>query len=133
MQRITAIQKTISIPRLFSEDDQDTAKQAMAAWAQARGQHAVFESGRTYIAAVGGKRYRFQCQRRTEVNGYGFQRASLLAQNLDGILLFRQSEKADNKYLWCLYTPEEIAGGKKSGRRTIIPVFNEDGEKYVIL
>ena len=106
MQQVTAIQQAISIPRLFPEDERDIAKQVMAAWAEKQGKHAVFESGQTYIANVYGQRYRFQCQRRTEVNGYGFQRKSLLEQKLDGILLFRQSEKADNKYLWCLYTPE---------------------------
>lgn len=133
MQKVTAIQKAISIPRLFAEEEQDIAKQVMAAWAAVHGHHAVFETGQTYIATVGGKRYRFQCQRRTEVNGYGFQRGPLLSQQLDGVLLFRQSEKADNKYLWCLYTPEEIAGGRKSGRRTIVPVFDENNEDYVIV
>ena len=133
MQQVTAIQQAISIPRLFPEDEQNTAKRVMAAWAEKQGKHAVFESGQTYIATVYGERYRFQCQRRTENNRYGFQRKTLPEQKLDGILLFRQSEEADNKYLWRLYTPEEILGGKTERRRVISPNFDEDSEDYVIL
>lgn len=133
MQQVTAIRQAISIPRLFSDHERDLTKQVMAAWAKKQGKPVVFEEGPTYIALVDGKRYRFQCQRRAEINGYGFERSALLAQNLDGVLLFCQSEVRDNKYLWCLYTPEDIAGDCTSGRRTIVPAFDEDSEDYILL
>lgn len=133
MQQATAVQRSISIPRLFPEEERDITKRVMAAWAEKQQKHAVFETGRDYIANLQGERYRFQCQRRTDANRYGFQRSALLDPNLTGFLLFRQSQEADDKYLWIFYKRESLFDGRTEGRRTITPHFDENSEDYVVL
>lgn len=133
MSKVTAVQQAISVPRLFAESELGTAQKVMEAWARKQNKHAVFEDGRTYIAIVDGKRYRFQCQRHTEINGYGFWVESFQKQNITGILLFRQSEGNRNKYLWQYYTPDEISEGRMQGRRTVVPAFDENSDDYVVL
>jgi hypothetical protein len=136
MSKVTPVQQAISIPSLFAESELAMARKAMEAWAKKQNKCVIFDNGHTYIAIVDGNRYRFQCQRYTEgqVNGYGFQVASLQKkQNITGVLLFRQSKGNPNKYLWKFYDPEEITEDRTQGRRTIYPDFDENSNDFVML
>lgn len=133
MQGVTAVRQAIQIPRLFTQSEQGMAQIVMAAWAKKQNKSIAFEAGRNYIAVVDGARYRFQCQRYTENSGYGFLIQSFRAQNITGILLFRQSKQNRKKYLWYCCSPDQVAAGRTEGRCVITPSFAENNCVYIIL
>ena len=126
-QQITPVQGSIPIPPLIAEEEMEPrmARTVLQAWAARRcpGEPLRFLPGRELGADIGGRRYRFQCQKYTGgQNTYGF-RAESLAE-VDWVLLFREAPEGEGRYQVYCCPPEDILGGKTSGRRVISPDFS---------
>ena len=126
-QQITPVQGSIPIPPLIAEEEMEPrmARTVLQAWAARRcpGEPLRFLPGRELGADIGGRRYRFQCQKYTGgQNTYGF-RAESLAE-VDWVLLFREAPEGEGRYQVYRCRPEEILGEKVSGRRVISPDFS---------
>ena len=134
-QQITPVKSPIAIPALIAGEELEArrAKRVMLAWAAQYCPDAPFRflEGRDYRARVGERTYRFQCQRNTEQNTYGFQASSL--KEVDQVLLFREAPEGGGRYVFYCCPPEEICRRRKTGPVTITPDFSEDDQHTVWL